>query len=53
LVDDLVLHRVQANAIEKGVDLVHERTAEAAALSFIPSGGLPYAALACRRTTSR
>lgn len=38
---DLVLHRVQAEAIEKDIDLVDERTAEPATLSFIPSGGLP------------
>ena len=40
-VDYLVLHRVQTNAIEKGIDLLHERPAEAYALPFIPSGGLP------------
>ena len=40
-VDDLLLHRVQANTIEKGVDLLHESAAEADALPFIPLGGLP------------
>jgi hypothetical protein len=39
-VDDLVLHRVEATAIEKTVDLLHECAAEADALAFIPSGGL-------------
>lgn len=37
--DDLVLHRVEADAIEEGVDLLHEHAAEANALGFIPSGG--------------
>src|SRR5688500_6391117 len=44
-IDDLVLHRVQANAIQKGIDPVHERTAEPRALSFIPSSSLPYVRL--------
>lgn len=38
-VDDLILHRVQTNAIDKGVDLLHERAAEARTLPFVPSGG--------------
>ena len=40
-VDDLVLHRVQANAIEKGIDLLHERATEADTLAFIPIGRPP------------
>ena len=35
-VDDLILHRVQAEAGEKSVDLLHERTAKARALAFVP-----------------
>lgn len=40
-VDYLVLHRIQTNTIEEGIDLLHERPTETCALSLIPSGGLP------------
>jgi hypothetical protein len=51
-VDDLVLHRVQTNAIEEGIDLLHEGAAEASALPFVPTGGFSDVPLACRLTTS-
>jgi hypothetical protein len=40
-VDDLALHQVPANTIDKRVDLLYTHTAEAAALALIPSGGRP------------
>jgi len=40
-IHDLVLHRVQTNAVEKGIDLLHELAAEADALPLVPSGGGP------------
>ena len=40
-VDDLILHRVHAGAVEKGVDLPHERPAKARTLTLVPLCCLP------------
>ncbi len=40
-VDDLMLHRVLPDAVEEGIDLVQERTAEALALPLVPPCRFP------------
>ena len=46
-IDDLILHRVYADAVEKSVDLLHERTAKARTLPFVPSCRPPNIRFCC------
>jgi hypothetical protein len=52
-VDDLVLHRVRANAIQKGIDPMYERTAGPGRSRSYHRAASRMSAFACRLRTSR